>query len=865
MKKISVSLLFMLCSAGLFALDSLTFKYSINEWLTAGPIELQLPAFNNRPDLNDNTFKSEHFLDAYILPEHIRIAAGNYFLNAKDKKYQWSSISTDSDGNVLVSKSNKEVPELHLLATYLEINRFSKLCFEVETDYPFALYIDHKKIGGSNNGPAGDKHEPVKINTKLEPGKYSILIKILSPPGENNIKTLASVTGADKYSQLEFSLSPKLKKNMRHVLEGVRVSGLNVSPDGKYIMLSFSETFPPEGKTARWYELRDTQTNDIIQSFKHASIRNVKFHPKRNSISYVSKMNDKEDLVLFDLNKRTEITLMSNLENFSNYHWSPDGSQIVFSKSQKEEPGAIKKGVKRLEGMHDRWPEWRTRSQLYALDVESGISRPLTHGFVSSTFVAFSPDGSKILFFQTVPDYSERLYNHNSLIELDLRTHLLDTILETNLNFSAAYSPDGKELLITGGPTLFGEKGNVTPEELIPNESDTQGYIMELSDRSVTAITRDFDPKLLRFNWNDHDGKIYLLTEEGTYQSLYTYDPSSSTFTKLPAEMDMVNGFSLAKNAPVLAYYGNSISAPEKALILNTGTLEQKTISDPEKEVFEDVVFGTTEDWNITVSNGNTVYGQIYYPPHFDPEHQYPCIVYYYGGINPINRAFRGRYPKNYFAAIGYVVYAMTPSGSTGFGQEYAALHVNNWGMTVADEIIESTQKFIESHDFIDESAVGCIGASYGGFMTMLLLTKTDIFSAAISHAGISSIASYWGEGYWGYLYSAIATANSFPWNRRDIYVEQSPLFHADKVNTPLLLLHGGRDTNVPTGESIKMYTALKLLGKPVEYVEVEDQDHHILDYKKRLEWQKTIMSWFDKWLKDQPEWWNELYPDRNL
>lgn len=144
--------------------------------------------------------------------------------------------------------------------------------------------------------------------------------------------------------------------------------------------------------------------------------------------------------------------------------------------------------------------------------------------------------------------------------------------------------------------------------------------------------------------------------------------------------------------------------------------------------------------------------------------------------------------------------------------------------------------------------------------MTMLLITRTDLFAAAISHAGISSISSYWGEGYWGYLYSAVATANSFPWNRPDIYVEQSPLFQADKVKTPLLLLHGVDDTNVPIGESVQFYTALKLLGKQVELVQVDGQNHHILAYQKRIQWTKSILAWFDKWLKGQPQWWEELY-----
>ena len=149
--------------------------------------------------------------------------------------------------------------------------------------------------------------------------------------------------------------------------------------------------------------------------------------------------------------------------------------------------------------------------------------------------------------------------------------------------------------------------------------------------------------------------------------------------------------------------------------------------------------------------------------------------------------------------------------------------------------------------------------------MTMLLQTRTDIFSAAVAHAGISSISSYWGEGYWGYLYSAVASANSFPWNNKKLYIEQSPLFYADKINTPLLLLHGSSDKNVPPGESRQLYTALKLLGKEAELIEIKGQDHHILDYKKRIKWQKTIFAWFDRWLKDLPEWWENLYPEKNL
>ncbi len=173
-----------------------------------------------------------------------------------------------------------------------------------------------------------------------------------------------------------------------------------------------------------------------------------------------------------------------------------------------------------------------------------------------------------------------------------------------------------------------------------------------------------------------------------------------------------------------------------------------------------------------------------------------------------MTRDFGGRYPKNVWAGQGYVVYVPEPSGATGYGQEMAARHVNDWGKITAAEVIEGTRKFLATHDFADPDAVGCIGASYGGFLTEYILTRTDMFAAAVSHAGISSISSYWGEGLWGYAYGTRALANAYPWQDRDLYVEQSALFHADQIHTPLLLVHGDSDVNVPIGESDRSWGA---------------------------------------------------------
>lgn len=146
--------------------------------------------------------------------------------------------------------------------------------------------------------------------------------------------------------------------------------------------------------------------------------------------------------------------------------------------------------------------------------------------------------------------------------------------------------------------------------------------------------------------------------------------------------------------------------------------------------------------------------------------------------------------------------------------------------------------------------------------MTQVLLSKTNIFACGISHAGISSHTSYWGEGYWGYSYSQVSMANSYPWNRKDLYVERSPIYNADKIKKPILFTHGSADTNVPIGESIQMYTAMKILGVPTAFVVVEGENHGIMDYAKRKKWINTMAAWFDRWLKGDSSWWNAMYPE---
>ena len=843
--------------------DTVNNKVQVDEWLTTGAVEVLLPAFYNEKNLDGKVFKAENLLQTELkkieYPED-----GAVFLERNNNTIQWKKQKTNKDGELVIPQLQNTDYALNWQATYLQCDNYTKLTFEIETSQGFVMFVDGQrklsKLTFEKNGKAAVKKTK---ELKLEKGKHLlVIVSLFSKKEDVNWKLQTNIISEDA-KNLHLNLDSKQFMNMKLLLEGQQLQGASLSPDGEYVMLRYKEVFSPSGKAEYWLEVHDRKNRDVIFTSRGRIMNQAKWAPVGHQISFVSKFAGKQTLELLDIDDFKNTILLQSQKDFNMHTWAKDGSFIIYSIS--EEPKEKKKSVYKIEEIPDRWPWWRKRAQLFKLTLKDLSVQQLTYGYLSNNLHDISPDGKRILVSHEYPDYTERPYSKQVLMEINLTDLSVDTIWEKNYGGSATYSPNGKKLLVTGSPVLFGEKGINVSDNRIPNDYDTQAYIYYLGTGYASPITKNFNPAIVQAKWNANDRLIYFIGQDRTYRKVYVFNPKTKTIEDMNAKVDVVKTMDFANKNATMVYTGNSISYPSVCYDYELETKQQSEIADPEASLFENVEFGKTEDWNFKNKSGVLIEGRIYYPPDFNPDKKYPLIVYYYGGTSPTDRSFGGRYPKNLFAAMGFVVYNLQPSGATGYGQEFSAKHVNDWGVIVADEIISGTKLFLDDHTFIDPEKVGCLGASYGGFMTMLLTTQTDIFAAAISHAGISSISSYWGEGFWGYSYSAVASANSFPWNNRKLYVEQSPLFHADKVTTPLLLLHGDADTNVPTGESIQMYTALKLLGKEVELIEVENQDHHITDYKKRILWQKTILAWFDKWLKGDSSWWDTLYPEKNL
>lgn len=750
---------------------------------------------------------------------------------------------------------------LHLASFCVSNTQRTKATIAVEGLEQYRLFVDGEQVAVN-----GDKAETI-----LTPSQHTVVIKYLTRKNASSDKKSIklTVTAANGAPLSVGDAAAKRAYNIYDVICAPNYPSVSISPNGKFIVVR-KTWVDRKGNNHSISELRNSQTNRVMATFEE----NVKWMPASNKLYFTQKASDssiageeKQDgtLQLITINPLTmeREVLAANIPD-GWFQFTPDEKTLIYTLyTEGRKKDAQVYDVKEPD---DRQPGWRSRSYLAKFDLASGVLQPLTFGYHNVYLNDISADSRYLLIGKSEERLTKRPTTLNSYYRLNLNDMSVETLIEKGefLN-SAQFSPDGKSILVSASPEAFNGIGKNVEEGQTPSMIDTQLYLMTLSDKKVRPLTRDFNPNVQSVNWSKADGNIYFTAEDKDCVHLFQLNPKSGKFTLLKTPEEYIKSFSLASSAAEMAFSGQSASNADRLYKMNTKALKSQLVDDLSARELKDVELGECKAWNFVNSRGDTLCCRYYLPPHFDAAKKYPMIVNYYGGCCPTSRMFQSRYPHHVYAAMGYVVLVVNPSGATGFGQKFSARHVDTAGEGVAEDIISSTQAFCDEHAFVNRKKIGCIGASYGGFMTQYLQTKTDLFAAAISHAGISDHTSYWGEGYWGYSYSEVSMANEYPWTNKHLFVDQSPLYNADKIHTPLLFVHGTADNNVPVGESIQLYTALKLLGRPTAMVLVDGQDHHIIDYEKRLKWQNTIFAWFAKWLQDDASWWTEMYGDEKM
>ncbi len=268
----------------------------------------------------------------------------------------------------------------------------------------------------------------------------------------------------------------------------------------------------------------------------------------------------------------------------------------------------------------------------------------------------------------------------------------------------------------------------------------------------------------------------------------------------------------------------------------------------------DEFLWGTSElvSWNS--NDGVPLQGILVKPEGFDPAKQYPMVVYFYERSSDGLHRYRTPAPGgssvafSYYASNGYLVFVPDIPYRTGYP-----------GQSAESAILPGLSKLIDT-GFVDPARIGVQGHSWGGYQIAHLVTRTTVFAAAISGAPVSNMTSAYGGIRWGSGRSRMfqyertqSRLGGSLWEVPDRFIENSPIFYAEEIQTPVLIMHNDKDGAVPWYQGIEFFVALRRLGKPGWMLNYNGEDHGLRKFPNKRDYAIRMMQFFDHYLKGAP------------
>lgn len=278
----------------------------------------------------------------------------------------------------------------------------------------------------------------------------------------------------------------------------------------------------------------------------------------------------------------------------------------------------------------------------------------------------------------------------------------------------------------------------------------------------------------------------------------------------------------------------------------------------------KDYNWGSAELFKWTTSTGHSSEGVLYKPEDFDPSRSYPMIVYFYEKVTDnLNRYIApaptpSRLNISFFVSNGYLVFTPDISYETGYPGRSA------------EDYINSGVNELKKNSWVDGSKIGIQGQSWGGYQVAHLITRTNMYAAAWAGAPVVNMFSAYGGIRWEtgmsrqFQYEKTQSRiGATIWEKPELYIENSPLFFLNKVETPVVIMANDADGAVPWYQGIEMFTALRRLSKPVWMLNYNNEAHNLIQRQNRKDIQRREQQFFDHYLKGAaiPIWMDKGVP----
>jgi dipeptidyl aminopeptidase/acylaminoacyl peptidase len=647
-----------------------------------------------------------------------------------------------------------------------------------------------------------------------------------------------------------------------------QVGGVNVSPDGQTILYGVSYADIAQNKRNR-----ELFTVNIDGSNK----KQITTSPKsEGDVQWIE--NGRKIAFIYNSQIWTMNSDGTNRQQISNYdkdvegfRFSPDEKKILFisqiksfEKSSEKYPDLDKASGRIINDlMYKHWDEWvETIPHPFLADFDGEALVNIIDIMEGEAFEApmkpfggieqfdWSPEGKTIAYTSLKKTGKDYARSTNSDIYLyNIETKETKNITEGMMGYDThpQFSPDGQYIAWQS-------------MEREGYESDKNRlFVLNLKTGEKKYITEYFDYNADDFCWSKTGENIFFVANKlGTNQLFQAQGKFPDATDKEPAIIKLTEGdhdyatVAIAGN-DYLVGLRHSLSRPNEVYTVNLNDKVQTNISQENTDILEQITMGKVEPRWIKTTDGKDMLTWIIYPPDFNPAKKYPALLYCQGGPqSTVSQFWSTRWNLQLMAAHGYIVVAPNRRGLPGFGQEWNEQISGDYGGQNMKDYFSAIDA-MSKEPFIDETKLGCTGASYGGFSVYWIAgNHNKRFKAFWSHAGIFNVEAQYleteemwfvdwdlGGPFWDK--SNKIAQNSFA---------NSPHRFVEKWDTPIAVSHGELDYRILASQGMMAFNAAQLRNIPSRMLIFPNENHWISQPQNGILFQREFFRWFDQWLK---------------
>jgi len=644
-----------------------------------------------------------------------------------------------------------------------------------------------------------------------------------------------------------------------------RLSDVQVSPDGDKLLYGVSYFSKKENRSNReLFTMNiDGSNKQQISSSKESEF-NAIWHPDGSSIFYLTGKSGSVQAWEINLFGSNPQQVSHEDTSISNLSFSPDGKKVFFTKEVK-----INKEVKDLYSdlpkadaliindlMYRHWDKWEDTSfsHLFIADFIDGEiinSIDIMEGeqydtpmmpFGGIEQISWSGDSKKIAYT------CKKLYGKEYALSTNSDIYIYNLESEKTWNLSEGmmgydteplFSPDGKKIA-----WLSMERAGY--------EADLNRlFIYDFDTKEKINYTQGFDYSASSLNWTKKAKDIIFVSGvKGTFQ-IHEINIKSKKIKAITKGLHDYHSVAIAGKQLIGTKV--SMSKPQEIYSINRKNGEEKELSFENKNILDQLTFGKVEKRWITTSDNKKMLTWVIYPPNFDANKKYPTILYCEGGPqSPLTQFWSYRWNFQMMAANGYIVVAPNRRGTLTFGQEWTdGVSKDNSGQCMRDYL--SAIDEISKESFVDEDRLGAIGASFGGFSVYWLAgNHHKRFKAFIAHCGVFNSEMEYATTE-EMFFDNWEKGGPF-WDKNNKIAQKSfagsPHKFVQNWDTPILVIHGGKDFRIPYTQGMAAFNSAQLQGIPSQFLFFPNENHWVLSPQNGILWQRTFAAWLDKFLK---------------